>query len=155
MDDETKHRVGVRIRRLVAKLDLLEYPASRTLQVLVFFSLFGIAAFAVSRMTVPIIHPDEYGYLGLGRWMAGEGVHPILGYDPGLPFVYAVLYVLMPSNLGAYHAALFVNAVMYASTFVVGVRALTPSGERSSRASVLATGASCCCRPLPTTRTSP
>lgn len=105
-------------------------------------ALVGAVSLSLSllRIKAPTIFPDELGYLGVGRWLVGEGTHPALDYEPGLGFLYAPLFWVAESQSSAYRLALVLNAIMLAVAYLLLVHALRGRDEPLRRRDLLAAG---------------
>ena len=63
-------------------------------------------------MRVPIIYPDEYGYIDIARYLARGGARPQAEYYPGFSLLLAPLWLATSAPLTVWRGALVINAAI-------------------------------------------
>lgn len=130
---------------------IAETPAHRLLVFAVAGGLLALHLAMASRMQTPMLFADETAYLGMARYLAGEApdlrlANRISGSSPFMATGYSLLLVpavaLAGSAAGSYRAALVVNSLCAAGTFVLLVsfarRVLALSPPRAVAAALVA-----------------
>ena len=89
------------------------------LGLLLFAILVGAHVVLSVFMRVPIIHPDELGYLDNARYLAHGGIKPDTEYYPGFSLLLIPVWLLSKDPLTVWRAALDINAALSGLAAVV------------------------------------
>jgi hypothetical protein len=92
-------------------------------------------------LRVPVIHPDELGYVQNAHYLARGGLKPTVGYYPGYSLLLVPLWWLIHAPLTVWRGALVVNAVLAGVAVVLAwclLGRLSPGLDRRWRALIVA-----------------
>jgi len=92
-------------------------------------------------LRVPVIHPDELGYVSNARYLARGGLKPTTEYYPGYSLLLVPLWWLSRDPLTVWRGALIVNAVLAGGAVVLAwclLGRLAPELDRRWRALIVA-----------------
>jgi hypothetical protein len=122
-------------------------PAARrrrdawSLGVLLVLGLIGAHLALAAFMRVPIIHPDELGYLDNARYLARGGMRPETQYYPGFSLLLIPLWLVTRDPIAVWRGALIVNCVLAGLGGVVTwglCRRLVPTTSSTARLAIAA-----------------